>query len=126
MNPEAFIKVFDNSGAAEVKVIHFFKLRNYTKVLIGTLLKVVIQKLDLRKKQRIENKTIVNAILVKRKIKKFSIYAYTKNNQTGVILLNNTFRPIGTRNFGIFDAINLKKSKQLKILALNIRTTRRI
>lgn len=123
MIPGGTFFVADNSGAFKVKLINTFKIKKYKKAYkIGKKVKVVIRELDLRKKQRISRKNVVNACVVKQKIKNFSIFGFKKFHINSVILLDNNFKPIGTRNFGIIDT-NFFSS--LKALSTNISSLKR-
>lgn len=126
MGTESLIKVCDNSGASYVKVINFLKKKRNINLSFGSYLKVIVCKLDKKRKQRVQLKDKLIGFIVKSRKKKFNLFAYVKFKKTSLILLTNTLKPIGTRNFGILGVSFLKKKYVTKLLSLNVRISSNI
>lgn len=126
MGTESLIKVCDNSGASHVKVINFLKKKRNINLSFGSYLKVIVSKLDKKRKQRVQRKDKLLGFIVKSRKKSFNLYAYVKFKTTSVILLTNTLKPIGTRNFGILGISFLKKKFVTKLLSINVRISSNI
>lgn len=121
MGTESILKVCDNSGASTVKIVNFFKKRRNIRISFGSYLKVIVLKLDRKRKQRVNKKDKVIGFLIKSRKKTFNLYSYVKYHQSAMILLSNSFKPIGTRNFGVLGISFLDKKFMTKLLSLNVR-----
>ena len=113
--------VSDNSGAKQVQCIRLVNKMN--TLSIGSIIYVSIKKIRSGKyKEKITKGSLHLAILVELKKKQHRLDGNSfSSSRNAVVLINESFQPIGTRILGLVP-YELRKKNCLKLLSLGTHT----
>ena len=119
VQPLSILNVSDNSGAKTVQCIKVLGKHKRSSGSINDFVVVSVKTLRKKGNLKIKRKEICLGLIIKlkKKVKRSGgfFFNFDKNS---VILLDKSFKPIGTRIFGSVSK-ELKKHKKFKIISLS-------
>jgi large subunit ribosomal protein L14 len=116
------LKIVDNSGVKQIKIIKFYKKTPYSSIKVGNFFIGSIKKIKTKRKSRIKKLTdgeLKKSILLRSKTRIFRRDGSTlRFFENAAVLIDNKQKPIATRIKG-FVPLELKKKKNLKLVFLS-------
>lgn len=116
------IKIKDNSGAKEIKIIKFYKKTPYSSIKVGNIFIGSIKNIKLKRKSKIkklQDGDLKKSILIRHKLpikrRDGSVVRFFENAS---VLIDNKQKPIATRVKG-FIPYEIKTKKNLKLIFIS-------